>query len=117
MIMCKNVFILIKDLGMKCTSHCNLISNNSAKIFHTYIHMVLERKKWRETQILKKIAITGESDKCIHMRNSDFDKIPIIGESGIRVTCVIILFFQFFYRYEVYCGRRLEKEIQEQKVK
>lgn len=54
MIMCKNVFILIKDLGMKCTSHSNLVSNNSAKIFHTHVYMVSEREKWRETQILKK---------------------------------------------------------------
>ena len=67
MIMCKNVFIVIKDLGMKCTSHCNLISNNSAKIFHTHTYMVLERKKWRETQILKKIAIIGESGISVYI--------------------------------------------------
>lgn len=64
MIMYKNVFILIKDLGMKCTSHSNLVSNSSAEIFHTHVYMVLERKKWRETQILKKKqpTIIGKSE-------------------------------------------------------
>lgn len=73
MIMCKNVFILIKDLGMKCTSHPNLVSNNSATIFHTHVYMVLERKKWRETQILKK------------------KKTTIIGKSEMSYMCYYII--------------------------
>lgn len=51
--MCKKALVLMKDLGMKCTYHCNLLSNNSAKTFHTHTYMELERKRWGRTQILK----------------------------------------------------------------
>ena len=60
----------------------------------------------------EKIAIIGESGISIYMWETQIlKKIAIIGESGIRVTCVIILFFQFFYRCKVYSGRWLEREI------
>lgn len=35
----------MKDLGMKGTYHCNLLSNNSAKTFHAHTYMELERKR------------------------------------------------------------------------